>query len=175
MLPSFLKSALPHRLLDPQQRRFYDRPITKTKGEASSVKLLSFLVGGIALANAVLLISAAHRAPASEPSYSEGGPAAAIAAGRTASLVPATDGRAVPDLQEAAPDTPPEPIIATIDRRCAAHAREKLIVGLTHYYLQRRLRPGASSDDAAETSSLTEVLAGPGDPASTTPENSCQG
>ncbi|MFN3350291.1 hypothetical protein [Pseudorhodoplanes sp.] len=45
---------------------------------------------------------------------------------------------------------------------------------LTNYYLQRRLRPGATSDDAVETSSLTGVLAGPGDPAATPPDSSCR-
>lgn len=142
--------------------------------------LLGFLFGGVLLASIVLLMSATLRGPAPElssrtdmaPTY---GPAAAIAAGQAAATL-STDGRAVSDLHEAAPaDKLPEPIIATIDRNCAAHAREKLMVGLANYYLQRRLRPGATSDDAAETSSLTGTLAGPGDPAATTPETSCKG
>lgn len=105
------------------------------------------------------------------------GPVPAVASAQASAIVmAATDGRGVSDLHEAQPDDRmPEPIIATINPECAAHAREKLMVGLTNYYLQRRLRPGASPDDAAETSILTSVLAGPGDPAATTPESSCKG
>jgi hypothetical protein len=183
MLTFLFKSVLPHRVLYPQRRRFRDRsaPTSNTKRSAEPLRLAGFLVGGLLLATVVLLMSAAFRAPSPEShvdSIPTHGPAAAIAAGQaTAVVATATDGRAVSDLQEAAPvEKQPEPIIATIiDPNCAAHAREKLMVGLTNYYLQRRLRPGATSDDAAETSILTGVLAGPGDPAATTPETSCQG
>lgn len=180
MLSSFLKSALPQRFLFPQRRRFRDCPAAKTKSNASPVRLLSFLVGGLLLASVVLMMAAALRAPSSVSAHAEAvparAPAAAIAAGQAAAVVAAaTDGRSVTDLHESASaEKMPEPIIATIDRNCAAHAREKLMVGLTNYYLQRRLRPGATSDDAAETSSLTGVLAGPGDPVAATPESSCK-
>ena len=87
-----------------------------------------------------------------------------------------TDGYAAAGREtEPGEDMTVYPVIAVIDRNCAEHAREKLMVGLTNYYLQRRLRPGATSDDAAETSSLTGGLAGPGDPAAMTPETSCRG
>ncbi|MGV3635252.1 MAG: hypothetical protein ACO1NY_12955 [Pseudorhodoplanes sp.] len=181
MLTSFLKSVLPHRVLYPQRRRYRDgsAAATTTSSRAEPIRLLGFLVGGLLLASAVLLLSAALRAPSpdSRVDVPARGPAAAIAAGQASAIgVTATDGRAVPDLHEAsAADRLPEPIIATIDPTCAAHAREKLMVGLTNYYLQRRLRPGATTDDAAETSILTGVLAGPGDPAATTPETSCKG
>lgn len=181
MLSSLIKSVLPQRLLHPQRRRFRDRPATKTKSETQIVKLLGFVFGGLLLASLMLLLSAALRAPASQSSHRPDaaparGPAAAIAAGQIAAASHATDGRATPDAEEASEaEQRPEPIIATIDRTCAAHAREKLMVGLTNYYLQRRLRPGATSDDAADTSSLTGVLAGPGDPVAMTPETSCRG
>lgn len=170
MLSTFFKSTRLHRFLHPQRRRFRDRPAGKSKSERSSAKLLGFLFGGLLLASIVLLLSAALRGSAPEQSsHADTAPA-----GQTAAT-PSTDGRAVSELQEAtAAERLPEPIIATIDRTCAAHAREKLMVGLTNYYLQRRLRPGATSDDAAETSSLTGVLAGPGDPVATTPDSSCR-
>jgi hypothetical protein len=175
MLSSLTKSVLPHRFLDPQRRRFRDRPATKTKSETRTVRLFGF--GALLLAGLALLMSAAFRMPSPRPdTAATRGPAAAIAAAQTASALPATDGLAIPDMEETSPvEKRPEPIIATIDKGCAAHAREKLMVGLTHYYLQRRLRPGASSDDAADTSSLTGVLAGPGDPVAMTPETSCKG
>lgn len=181
MLSSLIKYALPQRLLYPQRRRFRDHPATKTKSETQIVRLLGFVFGGLLLASLMLLMSAAFRAPASQSSLrpdaaATRGPTAAVAAGQTAFASPATDGRATPDVEEVSPvDQRPEPIIAMIDKGCAAHAREKLLVGLTNYYLQRRLRPGASSDDAADTSSLTSVLAGPGDPVASTPETSCKG
>jgi hypothetical protein len=145
---------------------------------------MSFFFGGLLAANLVLMMSATFGSPAAQPSpdavantLAKRGPAAAIAVGQTVIVAAAaTDGRAVDELQEpAATEMQPAPVIATINQRCAAHAREKLLVGLTNYYLQRRLRPGASSDDAAETSTLTGTLAGPGDPAATTPESACQG
>jgi len=170
MLVSLIKSALPHRFLYPLRRRFRDRHAMWTMSGAAKVRLLGFLFGGLALASLVLTVSASFRTPATQLSDHPD-----ATSDPSASVQAATDGRAVPDLSEENVERTPAPIIATIDPRCAAHAREKLTTGLTNYYLQRRLRPGASSDDAAETSSLTGVLAGPGDPAVATPDSACQG
>jgi hypothetical protein len=179
MLSSFLKSALPQRALYSQRRRFRD-----LSGEApKSVKgrLASCLAGGLVLASIALMMSATLRRhspeAASRAEAIPGRGSTPVSAGAYASAtdISATDGRAAPDMHEAAlSDTMPEPIIAMLNPDCAAYAREKLMIGLTNYYLQRRLRPSATSDDAAETSSLTGVLAGPGDPASTIPESSCK-
>jgi len=144
------------------------------------MQLAGVLVGGMLLAIAVLLISAAVRAQSHQmrgDAVPMRGPVPAVASAQASAIVvPATDGRGVSDPHEAPQQADRmEPIIATINPQCAAHAREKLMVGLTNYYLQRRLRPGASADDAAETSILTAVLAGPGDPAAATPESSCKG
>ncbi|HWV55228.1 hypothetical protein [Pseudorhodoplanes sp.] len=167
MLPSLIKSVLPHRFLYPQRRRFRDRTVAQTRSGASTIRLLSFLIGGLLLASAVMLLSEMFRSPAPETSD----PTQAL---RHAAAVSTTDGRAVTEL----PDDPPaerHAVTARIDPGCAAFAREKLSTALTNYYLQRRLRPGATSDDAAEISSQTVVLAGPGDPAAMTPETSCNG
>lgn len=182
MLASLMKSVLPHRFLFPQRRRLRDRPAVKIKSEVSIVRLLSFFFGGILLANFVLMTSAAFRNDSVQPALQAGavkrGPTAAIVADHARTAVPSTDGSAVQDTEAqsaAKEDRLPEAIVTTIDKGCAAHAREKLMVGLTNYYLQRRLRPGADTDDVADTSSVTALLAGPGDPAATTPETSCQG
>ncbi|MFZ5690318.1 MAG: hypothetical protein ACOY5F_03595 [Pseudomonadota bacterium] len=145
---------------------------------AEPIRLAGFLVGGLLLATAILLLSAALRGPSHQAradAVPARGPSAAIAAVQASAIAMATDGRAVSDLQDTPLPERIEPVIATINPQCAAHAREKLMVGLTNYYLQRRLRPRASTDDAAETSILTAVLAGPGDPAAATPETSCNG
>jgi hypothetical protein len=176
-----MKSRLPHRLLFPQQRRFRDRPAVKMKSEVSIVRLLSFFFGGILLANFVLMTSATFRAPVAQPPLQPGvvakrGPAAAVVAEHAVAEVAATDGRSVPETgAHPAAEQTPGPVVAKIDKGCVEHAREKLMTGLTHYYLQRRLRPGATSEDAADTSSLTGLLAGPGDPATMTPDVSCKG
>lgn len=176
MLTSLIKSMLPHRVLFPPRRRFRDRPAMRVKSEVSIVRLLSFFFGGILLANFVLMTSAALRAPVAQPALQTRGPAAAIAVDHAIAAPAATDGRSVADAGNQPPtDTTAEPAVATVDRGCAEHAREKLIAGLAHYYLQRRLRPGATSEDAADASTVTGLLAGPGDPASMTPGASCAG
>jgi hypothetical protein len=178
MLSSLMKSVLPNRFLFPQRRRFRDRPAMMVRSEVSVVRLLSFLFGGILLANLVLMASATFGGRKEEPGATARGPAAAVAAEQSRTAAAATDGRSVPESEVAADaetERLPDPVITMIDRACAEHAREKLMVGLTNYYLQRRLRPGASSDDAADTSSATMLLAGPGDPAATTSDGSCRG
>ena len=155
MVKHALRSILPH------------RPAT-TASLAASIRLRPGLAAGAFLFAGLIAMSAALRDPAVPDSAMTG------ALAQTAA-VPATDGRAVSEL---GPDEDSirmsGPIVSQISPDCALLARERLMSGLTNYYLQRRLRPGASSDDAAETSSLTGVLAGPGDPAATTPESSCR-
>jgi hypothetical protein len=189
MLTPFFTSVLPKRFRSPQLQRSCDHPAAKTKGGAKEANVgtkgeakgqATFFAGVLLLATAALLTSAALRSLSLESraeAVPERGPLAVMAAGQaSAVLASSTDGRAVSDLEEAAStDRDLEPIVAMLDRNCAAHAREKLLVGLTNYYLQRSLRPDATSDEAAETSFLTEVLTGPGDPAATTSETSCKG
>ncbi len=55
----------------------------------------------------------------------------------------------------------PQPLIANI----CADARERLVAGLTLYYLQRSRRPAASVDEVLESTGATSLLAGPADPA----------
>jgi hypothetical protein len=153
-LLSLLKSSPPYLWLFPPRPLFRDRKPPSEKPERSPVSPVGVLAGGMLLASLVVTTSAVLRGPVSA-STTDG----YAAAGREA---------------EHGEDMTVNPVIAVIDRNCAEHAREKLMVGLTNYYLQRRLRPGATSDDAAETSSLTGVLAGPGDPAAMTPATSCQ-
>jgi hypothetical protein len=175
MLPSLLKSLLPHRVVFPQRRRFRDNPPRTKKG--ALIRLIGFFIGGLLLANLVLLTSAALRGQTERPQLQPGaiperGPLAAIAAERTASAT--TDGRAVAEPGDRpAPENPPVVHKAAIP--CTGLAREKLMTGLTHYYLQRNLRPRAPSEGVADTASITNLLAGPGDPAATTPDVSCTG
>jgi hypothetical protein len=181
MLASLIKSVLPHRFLFPQRRQFRDRPAVQDKSAVPIVRLLGFFLGGLLLANLVLAVSGAFRAPAAEPALhavviAKRDPAAATPAAEDESVAAATKERAATEPHAQSPaQRLPDPIAARIGRDCAEHAREKLMEGLTHYYLQRRLRPGAGSEDVASTSNLTGLLAGPGDPASTTPAASCAG
>ncbi len=177
MIVSRLKSLRPHHWLFPPRPLFRDRTAPSEKGKPDIGRRR--VIAGLALTGGVLLATtswhAAEKRPLAAGQIATLGPAAANAAD-TASLVQTTDGRAIPDLH----DDPTlnghaDTIASRIDPVCAEHAREKLMVGLTNYYLQRRLRPGATSEDAADTSSMTAMLAGPGDPAASTPVNSCQG
>lgn len=181
MLSSLMKSVFPVRVLFPLRRRFRDRPVAKAGSDVSMVRLFSFLLGGIVLASLVLMASATLRSDAAQAPQAadlKRGPAAAVAARPMKAAAPETDGRAIAETAEAEPREPenrPAPAFAQIDRACAEHAREKLMIGLTQYYLQQRLRPGAGPEDVADTSSLTGLLAGPGDPAATTPGTACHG
>jgi hypothetical protein len=154
-LVSRIKSTFPYRWLFPPRPLFRDRTAPSEKRDAPVVGPVGVLTGGIVLATLVLATSAAIRSSAS---------------------MPTTDGRAFAEREAiVAEDASGHAVASMIDRKCAEHAREKLMVGLTNYYLQRRLRPGASSEDAADTSSMTGMLAGPGDPAAATPVSSCLG
>ena len=66
-------------------------------------------------------------------------------------------------------------LAASISADCAALARDRLMTGLTNYYLHRGLRPGAGIEDIASSSAAAGVLAGPGDPAAAPPAHSCAG
>jgi hypothetical protein len=174
-----LKSFRPHHLLFPPRPLFRDRlpPSEKRNplvGRRVGVALASVLLAGAALLTATSWDASESASPGADQ-IATLEPAAA-SPGDTEAMVRTTDGRAVPDLHDdAAISGHADTIAARIDPVCAEHAREKLMVGLTNYYLQRRLRPGATSEDAADTSSMTAMLAGPGDPAASTPDNSCQG
>ncbi len=165
MLIPFITSLLPQRLLDPQQRRDRDRPAAPKRTQAPARRLITFVLGGVLLASVALQTAAAFRTPDSV--------AAQVGTGAASDDV-TTDGRAAPDADVAFATQSPAMIVTQISTNCAARARERLLTGLTHYYLQRRLRPGASSDDAADISSLTETLAGPGDPAAAVSLPSCE-
>jgi hypothetical protein len=171
-LVSRMKSFFPFRLLFPQRPLFRDRkPPTETP-EVPVVRHVGVLAGGVVLAGFVLMTLAAFRDDAAQADLQ------AVATDHTTTAMPSTDGRAVPETEAQSAmekDRLPDVIVTRIDRNCAAHAREKLMVGLTNYYLQRQLRPGADSDDVADTSSVTALLTGPGDPAAMTPGTSCQG
>lgn len=154
LLP-LLKSSPAYRWLFPPKPLFRDRKPPSEKPERPAVGPVGVLAGGMLLATLVVTTSAALRGPVSAST---------------------TDGYAAPAREaDHGEDMSVNPVVAVIDRNCAELARERLMVGLTNYYLQRRLRPGATSEDAADTSSLTGLLAGPGDPAAMTPETSCQG
>jgi hypothetical protein len=163
-----MKSVLPQRSVDPQRRHLRDLLIEPDKQKPSVGLLALCLLGGIVFASAVLLTTEKLRSSTAPSSSQE----------TIVAQEPSTDGRATPDMDDDAfastTHTPPS-IVTRLSENCAAHARETLMVGLTHYYLHRRLRPGASSDDAAEISSLTGVLSGPGDPVAMTPGTSCHG
>lgn len=181
MLSSLMKSALPKRFLFPLRRQFRDNPAVRVKSEVSIVRLLSFFFGGVLLANLVLMSSLTIRSDAAQsrqPVDMKRGPAAAVAAGSIKAVARQTDGLAVAETAEADAQEPEQrsaPAFAQIDKACAEYAREKLLAGLTNYYLQRRIRPGAGSEDIADSSSLTGLLVGPGDPAATTPSSACNG
>jgi hypothetical protein len=155
MIVSRLKSSPPYTWLFPPRPLFRDRTAPSEKREVPLARPVGILAGGIMLAGLVITTSAAMRPPGS---------------------LSMTDGYASPQRDaDFGEDMTVHAVAAVIDRNCAEHAREKLMVGLTNYYLQRRLRPGATSEDAADTSSMTAMLAGPGDPVAMTPATSCQG
>jgi hypothetical protein len=178
-LLSLLKSSPPYRWLFPPRPLFRDRLPPSENRKPPIGRRVLVVVAGLLLAGAMLLTvtswDASESASPGTDRIAALGPAAASSADN-ASMLLTTDGRAVPDLyDEAAISGYSDTIASRIDPVCAEHAREKLMVGLTNYYLQRRLRPGATSEDAADTSSMTAMLAGPGDPAAMTPETSCRG
>jgi hypothetical protein len=162
MLTPILISALPRRLAFSPRLGLRDDSDAKIKGKASTARMRSVLVAGLALSSFVLLASVALLSPTTKPT-------------RTAALA-ATDGRAVADDSEASlPQEQPRPLAAMIDKNCAEHAREKLLAGLTQYYLHRQLLPGTTSDGVADTTAVTGLLANLRDPLPAAPESSCKG
>jgi hypothetical protein len=189
MFLSRVKSFLQDLSSNPERRRFRDMsarnlPIAR-KREMSSVRLVGYFVGGILLANLVLMTSAAFRGNAATgPVAQEGslptrGPLAAAAAERAlgshASMEAKTDAQTdglAPRESEA--EESPEPAKPLITNLCA-DAREKLVAGLTLYYLQRSRRPDASHDEVLESAGASSLLSGPGDPAAMSSGISCAG
>ncbi len=183
---SFFKSFFPDRSPKPGRRRFRDTPVRNAssarKTEASPIRLVGYFVGGILLANLVLLASSAFRghaaqSPAQFPGgISKRGPAAA--AQSTLHLVIAADD------DDAEPRTPapsdsdaehaleaPKALIAEI----CTEARERLVSGLSLYYLHRIRRPYASTEEVLASVEAIALLSGREDPALTAAGTSCAG
>jgi len=190
MILSRIKSFLPGCSSNPERRRFRDTPMrslpTARKREVSSVRLVGYFVGGILLANLVLMTSSVFRGHAAQPAAGQEsnppkrGPLAAAAAERAlasqsglevkAEAEAQTDGPALREEADEAIEAP-RPIIANI----CADAREKLVAGLTLYYLQRSRRPNASNDEVLESAGASALLAGPADPAAMSSGIACAG
>ena len=141
----------------------------------SPVRLLAFFIGGLLLANLVLFVSGAFNQPAAEQD-------APLTTGSAPDVNPAqasaTDGvghRDNPDTEPAAsggmamPDQPLRPSMAAV----CPEARERLVSGLTLYYLQRGRHWQAPTGDVLESAGMSVLLAGPPDPALETPEAAC--
>ncbi len=185
MILSRLNSLLAGRNSDPERRRFRDTPVRNVsitqKREVSPVRLVGYFVGGILLANLVLMTSSAFRGHAAQnPAGPEGspprrGPVAAAAAeralGSAAATQPQTDALAPRDSEPEQASEPVRPVFANL----CADAREKLVAGLTYYYMQRSRRPAASHDEVLESASASALLAGPADPASVPSGIPCAG
>lgn len=173
MILSRIKSLLSCSADKAGRRRFRDTPVRNVpiaqKKEVSPVRLVGYFVGGILLANLVLMTSSVFRGHAAAvPSAQDGsmpkrGPVAAAAAERALGSQAAPEARAdIQEPDEAEPEAMPErPVIANL----CADAREKLIAGLTLYYLQRSRRPAASAEEVLESTGATALLSGPADPA----------
>jgi hypothetical protein len=169
-------------------RRFCDTPVRNMmvgqKREVSTVRLLGYFVGGILLANLVLMTSSAFRGHAAQATGGQESVQEAVKQSRgplsmAAERSPApqdgmqaeTDGVATRENYLAEAPEPARPVIANL----CADAREKLVAGLTLYYLQRSRRPTASHDEVLESAGASALLSGPADPAAMTSEISCAG
>ncbi len=163
----------------PARRHLRDQPSaaparaasTEKKSEISPVRLVGYFVGGILLANLVLMTSAMFRGDAaSAPNASADvaarrGPAAAVE--RSLQVVAADPAATPSPAPEAAPAAAAaETLLArpAVVVTCA-EARDKLIAGMTHYYLQRSRRPRAAAGDVVEAAGVGVLFAGPADPA----------
>ncbi len=151
------------------QQRLRDKPVSaipiEQRREVSPVRLIGYFVGGILLANLILMTSAAFRGQAAAVGTNDAiptrGPVAAAAAERA---------RATGEVAtEAATDI--EPAVETVDNsdrpsmaNLCADEREKLITGLTLYYLERSRRPDASAEEVMESTTAQTLLSGPADP-----------
>ena len=128
-------------------------PPIAQKRNTSPARLLGYLVGGILLSNLVLMTSSAFRGHAATALGSD-----AVTEVR---MDARTDALAQRENEAEEMFEPAKPLIANL----CADAREKLVAGLTLYYLQRSRRPAASHDEVLESASASALLAGPGDPA----------
>jgi hypothetical protein len=181
MILSRMKSLLPGCSTNPARRRFRDTPVRNVaisqKKEVSPVRLVGYFVGGILLANLVLMTSSAFRGHAAQVPAQPGGGllkrGSVEPAVQTAALEPSLQSDAA-NSNESEPQQAaeiPQPLIANI----CADAREKLVSGLTMYYLQRSRRPAASVDEVLESTGATSLLAGPADPATSPAGIPCAG
>ena len=188
-MKSFLKSFLPNRSPKPGRRRFRDTPVrnaaSSQKADVSPIRLVGYFVGGILLANLVLMASSAFRghaaqAPAQFPAgISKRGPAAAAAATESAlHIVIAADDDSTEPRTPAPSDggaehtpEPPKPLIAEI----CSDARERLVSGLSLYYLHRSRRPYASTEEVLASVEAIALLSGREDPAIASAGTSCAG
>lgn len=178
-------------------RQFRDPPMPQPgrkaarsarSGEIHPLRLVGYFVGGILLANLVLMTSAAFRGDAaSAPAHNPGlmpkrGPAAAVNA---AVVLPHETPSAAHETTEPAAAEPlpvqslpaqPAPLAGSpaITSTCI-EAREKLVGALTFYYLQRSRRPRASAEEVSETAQSLALLAGPADPALSSASGPCAG
>jgi hypothetical protein len=180
MILSRMKSLLSAGKHQSSRRRFRDMPVRHAglaaKKEVSPVRLVGYFVGGILLANLVLMTSSAFRGHSAQATAHQSGelpkrgPLAAAAAER-ALAAPVATGAETNDTASQEVEPEPKPLIANL----CADAREKLVAGLTLYYLQRSRRPNASNDEVLESAGASALLAGPADPAALPSGTPCAG
>ncbi len=172
MILSRMKSLLPGRNPNPARRRFRDTPVRSVaiapKKEVSPIRLVGYFVGGILLANLVLMTSSIFRGHAAQPpAHQDGGLLKRGSAEDMVQSVALEPSEAAMQSDRESESEPeqfaeiPQPLIANI----CGDARERLVSGLTLYYLQRSRRPYASVDEVLESVGAITLLAGPADPA----------
>lgn len=186
LFESFSKSFLPNRSPKPGRRRFRDTPVRNAarsrKADVSSIRLVGYFVGGILLANLVLMASSAFRGHAAQSpgqfGISKRGPAAAAATESALHIVIAADDDSTEPRTPAPSDSgaehilePPKPLIAEI----CIEARERLVSGLSLYYLHRSRRPYASTEEVLASVEAIALLSGREDPAIAAAGTSCAG
>ena len=176
MMLSRIKSLWPARFTRPQPMRRRDGAPLHKKSDVSAFRLVGYFAGGILLTNFVLMTSAAFRGHAAQPPQSshlntaqKRGPAAALEA--EAQTAASGESHIGEPTDTAILDTP-KPALAAL---CVEQAREKLMAGLTHYYLQRGLHGGGTSEAVSESATMTALLAGPAEPAVVPGGKACAG
>jgi hypothetical protein len=154
MTASRLKNLLPSNLISAARDRFHDMRMRGVTGARKPLRLAGYFLGGIVLANLILMTSAAFRGDA----------------GAVGQAGASMDNAVAPSVEmDVAADT--APLVETVDNsdrpsmaNLCADAREKLITGLTLYYLERSRRPDASAEEVMESVSAHTLLSGPADP-----------
>jgi hypothetical protein len=134
------------------------------KKEVSPIRLIGYFVGGILLANLVLMTTSAFRGHAAQAPAPQGGGLLKRGSAEDVMQSVALEPSEAATQNESEPEQfaeIPQPLIANI----CADARERLVSGLTLYYLQRSRRPYASVDEVLESVGAITLLAGPADPA----------